>query len=62
MSRMQRQTVTFAVETKDGIVTRIGRVYIAVPEIKFRGSTVRWMADRYKETINGKEQKIWERS
>ncbi|MCM1284505.1 MAG: hypothetical protein NC242_12885 [Roseburia sp.] len=61
MSGMQRQAVTFAVETKGGVVARIGRAYMAVPEIKFRGGTVRWMADRYKETTNGKERKIWER-
>ena len=59
---MKRQTVTFAVETKGGAVARIGRAYMAVPEITFRGGTVKWMADNYKETGNGKERKIWERS
>jgi len=62
MNGMNRQAVMFAVETKGGVVARIGRAYVTVPEIKFRGGTVKWMADRYKETANGKERKTWERS
>ncbi len=31
---LEKQTATFAVEVKDGIVTRIGRSFIAVPEVR----------------------------
>mgnify|MGYP001104817979 CR=1 FL=1 len=58
---MERQTVTFAVEVKDGVVTRIGRSYITVPEVRFRGGGVKWMEDKRKETISGKGSKAWER-
>lgn len=45
---MDKQVVSFAVETENGIVKRIGRSVIAVPEVRFRGGEVKWLEDRYK--------------
>lgn len=59
---LEKQTATFAVEVKDGIVTRIGRSFIAVSEVRFRGCGTEWAEDRHKETVHGKERKTWERS
>lgn len=46
---MDKQMVSFAVETENGIVKRIGRSVIAVPEVKFRGGKVKWLEDKYKK-------------
>ena len=59
---LEKQTAAFAVEVKDGIVTRIGRSFIAVPKVRFRGFEAEWSEDRYKETVHGKERETWERS
>lgn len=59
---LEKQTATFAVEVKDGIVTRIGRSFIAVPEVRFRGCGMEWAEDRHKEAAHGKERETWERS
>ena len=42
---MKKQTVEFAVVTKNGVVTQIGRSVIFQPEIKFKGGTVKWVDD-----------------
>ena len=59
---MDKQMVSFAVETENGIVKRIGRSVIAVPEVKFRGGEVKWLEDKYKGARIGKESKTWGRS
>lgn len=58
---MERQAVIFAVETKNGVVNRIGKAYIATPEIGFRGGEVSWLEDRFKTPVYGKESKKLER-
>lgn len=42
---MKKQMVEFAVVTKNGVVTQIGRSVIYQPEIKFKGGTVKWVDD-----------------
>ena len=42
---IKKQTVEFAVVTKNGVVTQIGRSVIYQPEIKFKGGTVKWVDD-----------------
>ena len=59
---MDKQMLSFAVETENGIVKRIGRLVIAVPEVKFRGGKVKWLEDKYKGARIGKESKTWGRS
>ncbi len=57
MVKMKRQAVIFAVETENGVVNRIGKAYIATPEIRFRGSEVIWLDDKFKISLHGKESK-----
>lgn len=59
---MEKQTVTSIVETKNGIVNRIGKAYIVTPRIGFRGGEVSWLADKFKIPVHGMERKKWERS
>ena len=46
---MNKQTIAFAVQKKDSIITKIGRSYIRHPEIKFTGGGVKWCGDRPKQ-------------
>lgn len=57
MDKMERQVVIFAVETENGVVNRIGKAYIATPEIRFRGGEVSWLDDKFKTSLHGKESK-----
>lgn len=57
MDKMKRQAVIFAVETKNGVVNRIGNAYIATPEIRSRGGEVSWLGDKFKASLHGKESK-----
>ena len=50
---MNRQVVTFATETKEGVVSRVGRSYVMTPEIRFQGGTIKWYPDKYKENKRG---------
>lgn len=59
---MEKQTIGFGVETKNGVVSRIGKAGIATPEIRFRGGEVSWLADKFKTLVHVKESKKWERS
>lgn len=59
--KMKGQAVIFAVETENGVVNRIGKAYIATPEIRFRGGEVSWLEDRFKTPVHGKVSKKWER-
>lgn len=58
---MDKQIVSFAVETGNGVVKRIGRSVIAVPEVRFQGGEVKWLEDKCKEARIGKESKAWGR-
>lgn len=42
---MKKQTVTFAVETKNGVVQKIGKSVILQPKVKFGGGSVKWFDD-----------------
>lgn len=42
---MKRQSITFAVETKNGVVNRIGKSFINTPAVKFGGGSVKWFDD-----------------
>ena len=46
---MQKQTVEFAVETKNGVVQRIGKSVVVTPAIKFKGGSVAWYEDKPKK-------------
>ena len=57
MDKMEGQAVIFAVEKGKGVVNRIGKAYIATPEIRFRGGEVSWLEDKFKASLHGKESK-----
>ena len=43
---MQKQTVEFAVETKSGVVQRIGKSSVVVPKTNYNGKKTRWFDDK----------------
>lgn len=51
---MNKQTIEFAVQRTDNIVTRIGRSYMSHPEIKFSGGTIKWYEDKPKQQHSNK--------
>ena len=56
---MQKQTLATAVETKDGIVQRIGRSAIFTPKPNLGGGRIKWYADRPKEKKGESRQGGW---
>ncbi len=46
---MDRQTITFAVTVKDGVVTDIGKMHILHPEIRFSGESIKWYEDKLRD-------------
>lgn len=49
---MQRQTIQFAVETKNGVVQRIGKSIILQPKTNFKGGSIKWYEDKPKKKNN----------
>ena len=43
---MQKQTIQIAVQTKNGIVQRIGRSYINQPKTNYQGKGTIWREDK----------------
>lgn len=54
---MQKQTVEFAVETKNGVVQRVGKSSILQPKTNFKGGSVKWYEDKLKSQEGKKEWK-----
>lgn len=48
---MQKQTVEFAVQTKNGVVEKIGRSTIYTPKTNFKGGTIKWYEDKPKKPV-----------
>lgn len=46
---MQKQTIQFAVESKNGVVEKIGKSTILQPETNFKGGSVRWYDNKLKK-------------
>lgn len=46
---MQKQTVQFAVESKNGVVQRVGKSTILQPKTNFRGGSIKWYEDKPKK-------------
>lgn len=42
---MKNQTITFALETKNGVVQKIGKSVILQPKVKFGGGSIKWFDD-----------------
>ena len=45
---MKKQTVSFAVVTKNKVVTTVGKAVIAESKIRFNGKGIRWYEDKLK--------------
>lgn len=45
---MQKQTIEFAVETKNGVF-RIGKSSILQPKTNFKGGSIKWYEDKPKK-------------
>jgi len=45
---MKKQTVNFAVVTKNGIVQSTGRSSILQPKTNFKGGSIQWYEDKKK--------------
>lgn len=52
VDEMEKQTVIFAVGTENGVVNRIGKAYLATPEIRFQGGKVNWLVDKFKTPLH----------
>ena len=46
---MQKQTIQFAVESKSGVIQRIGRSSVYVPNTNFKGGSIKWYEDKPKK-------------
>lgn len=46
---MQKQTIEFAVEAKNGVVVRIGKSSILQPKTDFKGGSIKWYEDKPKK-------------
>lgn len=46
---MQKQEIQFAVETKNGVVQRIGKSTIYQPKTNFKGGSIKWYKDKPKK-------------
>ena len=49
---MQKVKAQFAVETKNGVIQRVGKSVINPPKTCFKGGTVKWLPDKLKQKTN----------
>ena len=49
---MQKQTVQFAVESKNGVVQRVGKSTILQPRTNFKDGSIKWYEDKPKQKSN----------
>lgn len=45
---MMKETLSFAVESKNGVVTSVGRSSVLVPKTNFKGGSIKWYEDKKK--------------
>ena len=46
---MQKQTIQFAVGSKNGVIQKIGRSSVYVPNTNFKGGSIKWYEDKPKK-------------
>lgn len=46
---MEKQTIKFVVESKNGVVQRVGKSIILQPKTNFKGGSIKWYEDKPKE-------------
>lgn len=48
---MMKETLSFAVESKNGVVTSVGRSSVLVPKTNFKGGSIKWYEDQPKKKL-----------
>ena len=46
---MQKQTIQFAVQSKNGVIEKVGKSTIYQPKTNFKGGKIRWYDDKLKK-------------
>ncbi|MGN1275906.1 MAG: hypothetical protein ACI4UK_02805 [Floccifex sp.] len=46
---MQKQTIEFATVVKNGVVEKVGRSSVYVPQTNFKGGSIKWYEDKPKK-------------
>ena len=49
---MQKQTIQFAVQSKNGVIEKVGKSNIYQSKINFKGGEIRWYEDKPKKKTN----------
>lgn len=46
---MQKQTIQFAVQSKNGVIEKVGKSTILQPKTNFKGGSIKWYEDKPKK-------------
>ena len=46
---MKTQTMEFATVVKNGVVQQVGKSFVIVPNVNFKGETTNWYVDKPKK-------------
>lgn len=46
---MQKQIVSFGIQTENGVVQKIGKSILEFPKIEFNGKGIKWLEDKPKK-------------
>ena len=49
---MQKQTIQFAVQSKDGVIEKVGKSIIYQPKTSYKGNETKWYVDKPKKKSN----------
>ena len=49
---MQTQIVQFAVQSKNGVIEKVGKSIIYQPKTNFKGGRIKWYEDKPKKKTN----------
>ena len=49
---MQKQTIQFAVQSKNGVIEKVGKSTIYQPKTNFNGIGIKWYEDKLKQKNN----------
>jgi len=49
---MNKQTVKFAIQSRNGIVQTVGKGTIYQPKTQFKGGEIKWLEDKPKKKSN----------
>ena len=43
---MKREIVDFSIKVENGVVKEIGKSYVAMPEVHFKGGSIKWYEEK----------------